>query len=226
MKLTITCIFTALAFASFGQTGSATVDVFAPSKTEAFFSTEDVSKDLKNCVKWNLGMLTRGTFMFDYERSVTDFMTVEGGIGLTYRDYVFEAFDDNSEVYSLDEGRRSPKGGLALETSLKFYPGQLGNFEGLYFSPTVRYRNYNFDMKQIADLGYSNVNLGYNFTEFGLVLGNQGEDWVDLVTLEYYCGVVYRTGNKTYYDISQSKSITEKLSAPLLVFGVRIGVPF
>src|SRR5690242_14058998 len=54
---------------------------------------------LHNNIKWNWSLLGRGVFLMDYEFLINEKLTGEGGLGLTYRDPVFELFNEASGTY-------------------------------------------------------------------------------------------------------------------------------
>lgn len=214
------------------QNQSSTVEVFKPENYNEEFSSEEVTYTEINCVKWNLGMLTRGVFMLDYERALSDYFTAEVGLGITYQDYWFEIFNemwvDNYYSYNYSP---QPKGGLAFEGGIRLFPGEVGGFDGFYIYPNVRLRDYNIDYtyNYTDDMGEEQdkiFNAGYSMTEVGFIVGYEIESWADVVTWDYYFGIMYRKAIFDHIDAENLQIERENISNPFFVLGLKLGVPF
>jgi hypothetical protein len=210
---------------------------------EPFGSTEDIkniaSSD-KNVIKWNASILSRGVFLLNYERAITDNFSLEVGAGVSYQDFLYgESKNINSETSSLmingqtiNDKTISP--GFALEISPRYYP-QSNDMDGFYFSPFARIREYN---ATITDPQFHNdstktyqtfkgtYNFGQLTTDYGLLIGYQTEvwDWYQKFTVDYYFGVSYRTNivKDTKYNGSMLTIIDKQNSFPTILIGAKV----
>jgi len=186
-----------------------------------------------NCIKWHYSLLGRGIFLMDYERPISPKFSIEVGAGLTFRDFIFEAF--RSDYFEL--GSDDFKFGYALEAGARFYPKEADEFTGFYVSPMVSYRKYN--VPQIVSSGSqsssSTFSPGYNFTDLQFKIGFCYESLWDFDLLgEVYFGVGVRYAKVSYYGV-QYNSMTgvgvytpmeKKLQLPQLMAGLKFGLPF
>jgi hypothetical protein len=206
------------------QKDSTKVIIYEPFKSGR---TIDPKKDIKidkNCLKWNWSLLARGVFAINYERLITHQLTYQLGVGLTYRDFMYELGQDG-ETY--DDGYNvNVKIGPYVEGSLRFYPSE-GDLEGFYLSPYIRYRNYNVE-KKMEDNYYT---AGYTMTDIGFNIGVQREVWYTGIMVESYFGVAYRyrEADQPYVDYGTTTVVVQdrtKKWIPAITLGFVIGVPF
>lgn len=185
----------------------------------------------KNCLKWNLTLMGRGAFAFDFERTIIPTLSFEIETGLTYRDYIYEIRTDDIYLDS-DFANDQVSFGYMVGGALKFYPVE-GDLEGIFFSPLVRYRTYNID--KAFDLNSNTVYYpnDYNMTEMGFTVGIQAMNWSQIVG-ELYFGVSYRTtryltynevydNNGSLIDYAKQNQMSK---APAFLFGYTIGFAF
>jgi hypothetical protein len=221
----------------FSQENNTTkITIFQPGGVKA----EDVPKPPPNTnlIKWNYSMLSRGVFLMNYEFVLTDKLTGEAGVGLTYRDFIYETMKNESLLEY-----RNPKVNFALEAALRFYPKKHDGFEGIYLSPAISYRKYAFD-KQVElygngnYAGYSSTFYpGYSFVDLQFKFGYQYESWwVDDMITDFYIGFGYRSATSKYYELSTVNGgyssstiitpVTKSESYPQPLFGFKLGVAF
>jgi len=223
------------------DTSKAKIITYDPFNTSTIDTKKDIKTDM-NTIKWNLSLLSRGIFLFDYERVISEHFSLEGGIGVTYRDYSYELLNsdissDNSSFLDsrFDEAIMTIKPGFAFELSPRIYPRD-GYMEGFYFAPIFRYRLYNImldnpsvynDSTNTRQTFSGSQNFGYHTSEFGFLVGFQTDQsyWYD-ITWDYYFGVSLR--NNSYKDLQYNGSrltIVDKTSStPAILFGVKIGI--
>jgi len=225
------------------DTTKAKVITYDPFNTSSTDPKKDVKPD-KNEIKWNLSLLTRGIFLFNYERVLSEHISLEAGIGGTYRDYSFEFYNEGTESdnsffwgqnFNYSDYNITIKPGVAFEVSPRIYPTD-GYFEGFYFAPVFRYRNYNIIAKDPVFNNDStgetqtikgSQNIGYHTSEYGFLIGYQTEQWAWYdITWDYYFGVSFR--NNTYKDLKyegNTLTIVDKTkSFPSIMLGIKIGI--
>ena len=178
------------------------------------FSKENVfvPKVYKHNVKWNYSLLFRGVFLMNYEFLLKKKITGEVGLGLTYRDLVFEISKNQNNGYNFGaaiEPIYKPCG----EAGFRFYPTGFDNFEGFYLSPMFSYRNYVFSTNKntssYSSLPYintiNNFNPGYRFLDLQVKLGYQYESifgWGDFLA-DFYVGFASRNATINAYEAVQ-----------------------
>lgn len=215
--------------------GSTKITVFQPGGVKA----DDTPKPSPrtNLVKWNYCILTRGVFLMNYEFALNNKFTAEAGAGLTYRDFIYEAV--KGEVFN---EYKNAKVNLAVEGSIRFYPKDHYDFEGIYLSPGISYRKYSFDNQKALYgngyyPGYDNAfNPGYSFMDMQFRFGYQYESWwIDDVITDFYVGFAYRNATSKYYELSSANNsssstvitpVTKKDSYPQALLGFKLGIVF
>jgi hypothetical protein len=182
----------------------------------------------RNMIKWNYWMIGRGAFLMEYERSLKQKLSIEGGLGLTYRDFIFEFFREiSSDDWDYYENK-SINLGIMAQAGIRYYPVD-GDMEGFYVSGLLRYRKYNLN-GDIAYFNFTNMNadFGYQMTETCFLIGRQWEDFLLDVTGDFYMGVSYEFAS--YHQPSEINGIwhMQKVNKnlPALLFGMKIGLPF
>jgi hypothetical protein len=216
------------------DTNKVTVTIYDPFNAKTTLTKEEI-KIYKNAFKWNMGILPRGAFMLNYERSFVRFFTSEIGLGLTYRDYIFELVNyDDMGNYPTTNGSVKSSLGFAFDGAFRFYPKE-GDFEGFYFSPIYRYRNYNLEIERSYsnitqsnddnNTDYYNYNYNYNSenvfskttkwynadykaSEMGFVVGWQYEGWWTEMLIDWYFGISYRNVSYNIHKEVYDKEFT------------------
>jgi len=223
------------------DTTKSNVITYAPFSTKTVDPQKDIKID-KNCIKWNIGILSRGVFLFNYERVISEHFSIEAGVGATYQDYFYglnsdlettgsSLFNDNSNT----KNQQVIKPGFAIELSPRIYPRD-GYMEGFYFAPIFRFRKYNYmydspqfynDSTNMYQTIKGSQNLGHTSTEYGFLIGYQTDQsyWYDM-TWDYYFGVSYRTNS--YKDLSYNGTsltlINKQNTIPTILFGIKVGL--
>ncbi len=229
-----------------------TVTVHTPDfKTGEKKYDESQNKVYNNNIKANVALLPRGVFMINYERGLTDYFTIQGGVGINHRDYLhgtdFDAFlwGDESAMDYVDWNITM---GYSYELMARFYPKQRDDFDGVYLAPLYRHRHYNAmvtpsaDANAVIGASYGNddyiltddeVDMGLTVNEYSLLLGWQAESWVSEVLFDFYLGIGYRVqeGGVLKTDGYESnKNLLryqkDKKSRPFITCGFSIGFAF
>lgn len=183
-----------------------------------------------------IGMLSpfRGVFEAGYERMLKHGFSLEVAGGYTYRDFLFERFS-TSGLYN--SPNFSAKGGISVRLGAKYYPFSEGWFSGLYFTPEVAYRMYNFEARltNISSSGDNvpvNMHCMYDFTEARFALGQNVTDNSGRFYVDYRLGLAFRqvtgtfpefvnTGSSIYYE----RRLTSRFG-PAFVFNIFMGYAF
>lgn len=105
---------------------------------------------LKQDVKLNLGGLLNGVLMVNYEHMIIDKITVEGGIGITMKDILYEYMSTSSDD-RIGTNSHQYGAGFAVEGSLRIFPMDIDEMSGFYGQVTYRYRKY--ELKQTNNIG-------------------------------------------------------------------------
>jgi hypothetical protein len=226
MKKLIPFLFVFIGQFSLGQ--NATVTVFdADDAEEINVESETV---LKNAVKWNWSLLARGVFMLNYERELKPWVSVEAGLGLCYRDIMFEGMDEfllqDNVMYS-DEATAVIK--PAVEGRVRFYPFQLNDMEGFYCSLGYLNRNYQTE----TAIEQETYETTYQFNESQFLIGWQYESWwLNNILADVYFGVGLRGYETSTYESQYANGSTDyvrvddKGSKPAFYLGFKLSVPF
>jgi len=207
MLLRIPVIFAVFLSACFGyaQNSPIKITIYSHDSTRVINSPGDTAKvvkgqEYKNLLKWNYCLLGRGIFMINYERHLTNILTLEIGLGVTYSDFIFTSFYDVVGSTNSYQTTTTPSGntvttsllsspfenstkhsGMAFELTPRFYVNK-DQFEGFYVSPYFSYRNYNYSLTvQETDNttgayvvnSRSFDNLNYSFIDVGGKIGYQ-----------------------------------------------------
>ena len=176
------------------------VTVYKPFQADETVDPTQVDKIVDmNMIKFNYDIIGRGVFALNFERAFTKKLSGEIGFGLTYRDWLYEKVGDLSFDDGWGEENVRIKPGLYFEANIHYYPKE-DVFDGLYFSPIVRYRSYN--LTGPSDAPIPNADWGYQFTEFGLTVGYETEIRFFNQISDYYVGFDYVLLN--YYDTKTS----------------------
>lgn len=218
------------------ENGSTKITIFKPEDNKPTRADIPRQQDL-HCLKWNYFALIRGVFLINYEFQLKKKLSAEIGLGLTYRDLIFEATHDSYFNISSYKAKYN----FCIEGGVRFYPKDFDSFEGIYFSPMFSYRRYTLTTATDLYSSYQFTNTifsfkpGYNLVDLQLRFGYQYESfwYLDLLgdfyvgagmrnaTVNYYAGVHNATTGGTDYV-----STKKQLQFPQLLCGFKICVPF
>jgi hypothetical protein len=214
------------------QDNSVKISVFKPEEKTS--KPVPPPQELQNYIKWNYSLIGRGVFLLNYEKPVAKLFSTEVGVGVTYRDFIFESFYDR---YTPKFVSQSAGLGFALEGGARFFPAGFDNFEGFFLSPVISFRRYNVpvDEKLIQGNSATTLKQGYDFTDLQFKIGYAYESWwFDDIVSEFYAGVAMRYATSRYYTEGsytpngQQTLIpnTVNFKYPQFLMGMKIGVPF
>ncbi len=185
------------------EQGSTEVIVFSRDASRTKLSKAEKAN---NIVKIGLTTWVSGVIPFYYERKIFPWLSVQGGVGLTTRDFVADVINiifvdepNYSPYYTYNE--RKALVGYYLSFQPKFYVKKeaLGSF---WLSPMIEFKRYNFKANEVDEFN-SNLNTGgpsylpntymmehRNAVDFTLNLGWQ---WMfDPLIVEFSMGAGFR----------------------------------
>lgn len=173
-----------------------------------------------------------GKLPFEIEKEITDYFSVQGGLGLTFssitnsdlwRDELFD-LDDNDEYCNstqwgnndycdnpFDFDYRDGKTGIILSASGRLFWGQDG-FDGGYIAPVVRYSNRRTNVQMIDETqGSSEVRLQDSFDSeidknVDLVVHYGAQYLNETITWEYFVGLGLRKQTRVIQDLGYDPS--------------------
>lgn len=103
-----------------------------------------MAQEGKNLVKWNVGALLLKNFSFQYERAISNKISVAGGIrfapksNLPFESLLEDAIDDDDAWGNIKDFKT---GNFAITPEVRFYLGK-NVFQGFYVAPFLRYAQY------------------------------------------------------------------------------------
>jgi len=201
--------------------GTTEVIVFSSDKNKcrnvSGFGSTKTGHD-NNIVKVGLLYWVNGVIPVYYERKLTPWLTVQGGVGLTTRDFIADLM--NEIIYTAGDGssyntyysyqHRKALVGYYLSAQPKFY---LNNdaMDGFYISPWLEFKHYAFKANMVdptqPDLVYLNnayQNEHRNCLDFTI---NCGWQWMyNPLTIEFNLGAGFRRYWESRLDIEQGNT--------------------
>ncbi|MBX3101819.1 MAG: hypothetical protein KF690_04875 [Bacteroidetes bacterium] len=199
---------------------------------------------IQNIIKFDPLQLIHGEFGLHYERRLNDQLGWEVGMGITFRDYVWQLGREIGGKEFMDPKRiESYTNGIALRTALRLYP--VGNadepnrfFMGLgvqyktYGWNTVveNYRNPSFPLEVVAKGTFEESR---KLTDIQILFGQQHFLNTNMM-VEYFAGAVIRFQQLQGVNFDSweeprsglNSSYEENHTGPNLVLGLRIAYGF
>lgn len=230
MNIKYLCLFLLISLSSqvFPQHPTNTrVTVYQPFQASDTLDITQIKID-RNCVKWNMALLCRGVFTMSMERMLSQSVSVEAGVGVTYRDWIFEtARELSNSDFSFGNDLNISLGPF-ISGSMRWYP-KAGDLEGIYVSPFIRYRQYNINTAEGSLSSEPDVPIGYKMNESGLLFGIQRMSLAWDVTWEYYIGVGMSYSSFKQPGTDHLGAVSwehKKRKSPMFYVGYTIGLPF
>lgn len=219
---------------AYSQVGNGGILVVNDPYNNPYVTKTSKRGDFKNLIKVGILSPFRGVFELGYERLLPEGFSIEGFAGITYRDFAFERLKSNGLYNStfVNAGL-----GYSGKLALKYYPFSQGWFSGVYFSNEAGYRKYNFkaNLVETTANGASynrQMNIGYEFTEVKLFLGQNLANYTGRFFIDYKVGLIFRHVNATYPEFvnngngTQYKIARSDRFGPALGFNILAGYAF
>lgn len=181
------------------QTGDTThkekvrVHVLGPGgKTSIEYQGRPLRTDsVDHAIKVNPLLLFRGDLPIYYEKRLSDAFSVEGAVGVTFTDIVYETIY-SGYPFGRDNNMKF-RSGFSLKGQVRWYPSTYETaITGFYMAPEASYRIHKWDY--LYNTGFVN-DVYHDFrklTEFKLVIGYQSADPYEPVFWDWYAGLGVR----------------------------------
>jgi|GEM_PF-4954861 len=198
-------------------------------------------RNIKHIIKCEPTLLLNGDLPIHYEYFLFKRMSLEAGLGLTFRDYIRDlAFDFNDLLSKSPEGKGSEfaraRLGVSFRAGVRFYPTKKAERgSGPYFAFQFQAKSYNWvsEYKSEKFSAPIEANEKRNFTDFNLIFGKQ-KVFKSNITIDMYGGLGVRSRTIKRYKINPS---SENNATPLLddektdlipniVAGIKLGFAF
>jgi hypothetical protein len=190
----------------------------------------------KNAIKFNPLLLFNGEIPIYYERAITNNLSGELGLGITFKDYIgdlWRSIDEDTEW-----SNSKSKSHFSYKLGLRYYTGGEA-LDGFYFALEHANRKFSQDIL-IESNNYNPTsgeyeNINYNLEEkqfhkeYKIICGNQEHDYFDHFFLDYYLGVGINKRTSTKIESNDNgtystKEVEETL--PRFYLGVKLGFEF
>lgn len=217
------------------QTSPGTTTTNAPRSSGSYHGGLYYSR-YNHAVKLSPVALLAGEIPISYEHKMTDYFTLEGGVGIT----TFNLTEDLIRGYSnRGDGETVSKLSYSGLFNAKFFPEGNAFQDGYYVAFNLNHRNYAQDFTTTsANTGLdTTVNEMFRWSDIGFTMGYQSRPSEKMI-LDWYIGAAIRQKNRRTTDYVQefdpvsglftgSYVLNESRNAsPALLAGVKISVLF
>ena len=186
-------------------------------------------------IKLSPTAMLAGDIPISYEHKVSDYMSVEAGIGVT----TFNITEEAIRGYSMrQDGQTQSKLGYSGNINMKFFPEGNAFEDGYYISYTMGHRNYAQDFYTTTPTGIdTTVNEGFNWTDFGFTVGYQSRPSERMI-VDWFIGGAIRQKQRSTSDYVEAfdpvsgiftgeyQLIDSKNAAPAILGGMKISILF
>ena len=173
--------------------------IVTESNAGEFFENRKAS-NLSTSIKINPILLVFGDIPIYFEQKLAKKLTGEVGLGLTYKNYLGDLFDQ-LEMESIVKTENET--GYSFSGALRYYPSAYDALEGYYFAPEIRHRVYNMRALECENTKI-NVKQSKTYTDFKLTFG-YAEFVDDNILFDLYCGI--GLGNRYYKNEVSGETI-------------------
>lgn len=188
-----------------------------------------------HAIKISPAALVAGDIPISYEHKVSDYITVEAGLGIT----TYNVTEDLIRGYSIrGDGETVSKVGYSALFNSKFFPEGNSFQDGYYIAFNLNLRNYAQDFTTLDNFGTdTTVNEFFRWADIGFTTGLQSRPSEKMI-IDWYIGAGIRQKNRSTTDYEQVFDpisgiyqgvyiLKEKTSvAPALLGGVKISLLF
>ena len=188
-----------------------------------------------HALKISPASLIAGEIPLSYEHKVSDYITIEAGMGLT----TYNLTEDLIRGYSeRGDGETVSKVSYSALFNTKFFPEGNAFQDGYYVAFNLNVRNYAQDFTTLNDFGMdTTVSEFFRWSDVGFTMGYQSRPSEKMI-LDWYIGAGIRQKNRSTTDYEQIFDPTSGLFvgqyklnestnvAPALLGGVKISFLF
>lgn len=184
-----------------------------------------------HAIKISPAALVAGDIPISYEHKVSDYITVEAGLGIT----TYNVTEDLIRGYSIrGDGETVSKVGYSALFNTKFFPEGNSFQDGYYIAFNLNLRNYAQDFTTLDNFGTdTTVSEFFRWADIGFTTGLQSRPSEKMI-IDWYIGAGIRQKNRSisdqFFDVDSGTyeyKLEEKTSvAPALLGGVKISLLF
>lgn len=188
-----------------------------------------------HAVKVSPTALVAGDIPFSYEHKMNSYFTLEGGVGITTRNYI----EDFIRGYSFrTDGTTINKPSFSFSINAKFFPDGNAFQDGYYVALNLGHRQYAQEFQTVNDMNIDTVfNESFNWNDFGFTMGYQSRPSERMI-FDWYIGAGIRQKNRQVTEYQQIfdpntgifngtyVSMVANNAAPALLGGLKISVLF
>lgn len=184
---------------------------------------------VQKAIKIDPTLLFRGEFTVFFEWRLAHHFSVEGGLGLTYIDFMYEIAQNNGRFIMTGQERDRVQfhTGIALRAQARYFPSRYETaIEGFYIAPTFSYRSWNMEYFVSNGLVAIPYDVKREWTEFRIQIGEQDPDPYSVVFTEWYLnlGIQFREEDRI-----AGQGVTAEIrhrTASRVVFGAGVKIGF
>ncbi|CAN5734972.1 hypothetical protein BH11BAC7_BH11BAC7_25450 [soil metagenome] len=183
---------------------------------------------VQQALKINPANFLRGDFSLYYEYRLARHYSVEGALGVTYVDYVYELTQNAGRFILKANEANAVKfySGVSTRLQFRWYPSRYENaISGYYFAPEISYRTYKMDYLVNTGLISEPHRLNRKYTDIRLQFGRQDPDPYDSFFWEWYLAAGFRHFNQDYVEKSglDAEFGHEDYWGPVVGGGIKLG---
>lgn len=186
------------------------------------------SDSVQQAIKLNPANFFRGEYAVYYEYRLANSFSVEASAGVTYIDYFYELFQNNSRFISRGNESNAAKfySGLVGRFQFRWYPSHYETaITGYYFAPEISYKSFKMDYFVNTGLIGEPHRLNRKYTDIRLQFGHQNADPYDSFFWEWYVSAGFRRFNEDYVRHSgiDSEFLHWDYWGPIVGGGIKLG---
>ena len=184
--------------------------------------------------KFNAASLITGELPVAYEHKTSDYLTVEGGVGVT----TYNLIEDLIRGYSLRTDGETVSGlSYSALFNMKFFPEGNAFKDGYYMALNFNFRNYAQNFSPSSNLAAdTTMNESFSWSDLGLTMGYHSRP-SEKIMFDWYIGAGLRQKNRAIststsgvdsnglliwtYALEESSNIS-----PAILGGLKIGLLF
>jgi hypothetical protein len=185
---------------------------------------------VQQALKLNPGQFARGEFALYYEYRLSDVFSVEGGLGVTYVDYLYELFvNDGRFLFKSQEGKSVKfQSGFGIHAQLRYFPSRYETaITGFYLAPDFSRRDWRMQYFVNTGLIREPHDTKRSWTDLKLQLGYQDADPYEDFFWEWYIAAGLRIVDQDVIDGDGLDAVFthEHYVTPVVGMGIKIGFP-
>ena len=183
---------------------------------------------VQQAIKINFLQLARGEFALYYEHRLGDPFSFEIGAGVTYVDYLYEIFVNESRFLGKNSEGRSVRflSGFAGHAQLRWYPSKYETaISGYYFGADVSRRDWQMDYLVNTGLISEPTRIKRRWSEFKLQFGFQDAEPYENTFWEWFVAGGLRFADEETVDGAGIDAVFnhQRYWQPVIAIGLKMG---